>query len=175
MNKHKLPVLGLSLILLITSCKKNDVQHENTLGNAPVAAAAVAATAKASDWKMLSSWSSAKGDKFTTYSTKVSDSSITNSVTSRGLVLAFVKNGSTINALPFQQKGSNDSYYYYQVSDGSITLSCDNYSGTANLSSEAFKYFVFSPEKLKDLESQGYTKIKLMQLAYEDVAALFTK
>jgi hypothetical protein len=174
MNKHKLPVLGFSLLLLIASCKKNDVQHENTLGNSPVAAA-MAASAKASDWKTLSSWASAKGDKFTTYSSKVSDSSITSSVTSRGLVLAFVKNGSTINALPFQQKGTNDSYYYYQVSNGTITLSCDNYSGTANVSSEAFKYFVFTPEKLKDLESQGYTKIKLMQLAYEDVAALFTK
>ncbi|HJW15818.1 MAG TPA: hypothetical protein VJ499_01780 [Flavisolibacter sp.] len=174
MNKHKLPVLGLSLILLITSCKKNDVQHENTLGNSPVAAA-MAASAKASDWKTLSSWASAKGDKFTTYTSKITDSSITSSVTSRGMVLAFVKDGSTINALPFQKKGTNDSYYYYQVSNGSISLSCDNYSGTANLSSEVFKYFVFTPEKLKDLESQGYTKIKLMQLAYEDVAALFTK
>jgi hypothetical protein len=174
MNKHKLPVLGLSLVLLITSCKKNDVQHENTLGNSPVAAA-IAASAKASEWSTLPNWASSKGDKFTTYTSKVTDSSITSSVTSRGMVLAFVKDGSTINALPFQKKGANDSYYYYQVSNGSITLSCDNYSGTANLGAEAFKYFVFTPEKLKDLESQGYTKIKLMQLAYEDVAALFTK
>jgi hypothetical protein len=174
MNKHKLPVLGFSLLLLIASCKKNDVQHETTLGNNPVAAA-MAASAKASDWKTLSGWTSSKGDKFTTYSSKLADSSITSSVTSRGMVLAFVKNGSTINALPFQQKGSTDSYFYYQVSNSSVTVLCDNYSGTESLTTDAFKYFVFTPEKLKDLESQGYTKIKLMQLAYEDVAALFSK
>ena len=172
MNKHKLPVLGLSLILLITSCKKNDVQHENTQ-TSPAPAAPVSASV--SEWRTFTSWTSSKGEKFTTYRSKIADSSLTNAVSSKGLVLAFARNGESIKALPFQEKGTSDSYWYYQVSSGTITLSCDNYSGKASPADVSFKYFVFSPEQLKDLEAKGYSKIKLMQLAYEDVVALTAK
>ncbi len=170
MNKHKLPVLGFSLLLLITSCKKNDVQHEDTMTNSTAIAAP--AITKASEWKSFSNWTSSKEEKFTSHSSKVTDSSITNAVATSGLVLAFSKAGNTIQALPFQEKGANDSYWYYQISKDAITLSCDNYNGTAPVNTTEFKYFVFTPEQLKNLETKGYSKLQLLQLTYEEVAAL---
>jgi hypothetical protein len=89
-----------------------------------------------------------------------------------GLVLAFVKIENSVNALPFQQKGTNDAYWYYQVSTENVSFSVDSYKGTQALNAAEFKYFAFSPEQLKDLETKGYSKIKLMQLSYEEVAAL---
>jgi hypothetical protein len=170
MNKHKLSVLGFSLLLLITSCKKNDVQHEDTTTN-PTAITAPAIT-KASEWRSFTNWTSSKEEKFTSHSSKVTDSTITNAVATSGLVLAFSKAGNTIQALPFQEKGTNDSYWYYQISKDAITLSCDSYKGTAPVNTTEFKYFVFTPDQLKDLETKGYSKMKLLQLTYEEVAAL---
>ena len=146
------------------------MQYENQ-ATEPTAAAVPAAPAP--EWKTITSWTSNKAEKFTTYAASTSDSSITDAVTSKGLVLAFVKNGDKISALPFQEKGANDAYWYYQVSTGTITFSLDSYKGSQNLDAAGFKYFSFSPEQLKDLESKGYSKIKLMQLSYEEVAALY--
>ena len=172
MIKHKLPVLGLGLILLITSCKKTDVQQPS-LPEQPAEVAAVAsASIKASEWKTLGNWSTLKSEKFSTHNSSIADSSITSSVTGTGLVLAYVKNGTTINALPFQEKGTKGSFWYYQVSNGSIIFSCDDYSGSQSLSSSEFKYFVFTPEQLAGLEAKGYSKVKLMQMTYEEVAAI---
>jgi hypothetical protein len=140
-----------------------------------VATATASVATKAPEWRSFTNWTSSKGEKFTTYSSKVADSTITSAVANSGLVLTFSKNGNNIQALPFQEKGTNDSYWYYQVSKGALTLSCDNYSGTASLNTAGFKYFIFSTEQLKELEAKGYSKIKLMQLAYEDVAALTNK
>jgi hypothetical protein len=170
MNKHKLPVLGLGLLLLLSACKKNDVQYENMETTEQTVAAPV--SAPVSEWKPANSWTSSKQEKFTTHTSKTDDSTITSTVTNSGLVLAFIKTGNSINALPFQEKGTSDSYWYYQVSNGSISFSCDSYSGTPSLNSAEFKYFVFSPEQLTDLEAKGYSKIKLMQLSYEEVAAI---
>jgi hypothetical protein len=174
MNKHKLPVLGLGLMLLIASCKKNDVQHESKTTNpAPVATALNAKSS--SEWTSVSNWSSSKAEKFTTYNSSIGDSSITSAVAGSGLVLTFAKSGDAIKSLPFQEKGTTDAYWYYQVSKGTITLSCDVYSGTPALNTSGFKYFIFSPEQLKDLEAKGHSKTELMQLSYEGVAALLNK
>jgi len=169
MNKHNLSVLGLGLILLATSCKKTDVQHEN-----PVSTPAPSTVAKA-EWTAISNWSSSQEEKFTSFSATIQDSSISNAVTANGLVLVFSKNGNTINALPFQEKGSTDAYWYYQVSKGTITLSSDNYSGAQPSSTTGYKYIVFSPQQLRDLEAKGYSKIELMQLSHDDLAAILAK
>ena len=107
MNKHTLPVIGFSLLLLITSCKKTDVQQENNLASpAATTVATASSTASVSDWKTLSNWNSSKSEKFTSYSAIVEDSTISNAVAGSGLVLAFVKNGNTVSALPIEEKGS---------------------------------------------------------------------
>lgn len=169
MNKLKLPALALGLVLLATSCKKTDLQHPS-LPAAPTATAV--APAKASGWKNLTNWTSVKGNQFTTFATRVSDSSITADVAHNGLVLAFAKNGNSIQALPFQEKDARGAYWYYQVANGKILVNCDSYINTQPASATGLRYFVFSASRLKTLEAQGYSKIKLMQLTYEDLSSL---
>jgi hypothetical protein len=177
MNKHKLLILGSSLMLLITSCRKNDVQHENNMTSNPAAVVAptTESVSKTSEWKTISNWASSKQEKFTTYTSKVEDANITSAVTAGGMVLAFAKNGNSIQALPFQEKGTNDAYWYYQVSNGAVTLSVDAYTGTPSVNAAGFRYIVLSPEQLKDLAANGHSKTELMQLSYENLVAVLNK
>lgn len=168
MNKHDLSVLGLGLVLLISSCKKNDVQHNST----PVNPQTTTQVKTTPEWKALNNWTSRKNEKFTTLTSKVTDSTLSLEVARTGLVLAFAKFGNTIKALPFQESTNGDAYWYYQVSKGVISFSVDNYTAKA-ANDGTFKYFIFSAAQLKDLEAKGITKLNLMQLPYQEVQALF--
>ena len=168
MKKNKLPVLSLALMIVMASCKKNDVLPPNA---SSLKNSAVTNATTASEWKALSNWATSKGTNVTTYSSKISDSSITADVAKSGLVLAYFKNSSNIQSLPFLEKDKS-SFAYYQISKGSLTFSVDNYNGSTSLTANSFAYFVFTAEKLKSLESSGYSKSKLMQMSYNDVAAL---
>lgn len=170
MKKHKLSVLGISLMLFITSCKKNDVLQQNISANKIASTNAVRA-----EWRSLSNWNILKENKTTTYTSKLLDSSLTADVAQKGIVLAFVKNNTGIQALPFQENGTSNSYWYYQISNDTISFSCDNYTGKPNLTTNRFTYFILSPQKLKNLESSGFTKIKVMQMSYDDIAKLLKK
>ena len=167
MNKLKLPVLGLGLILLITSCKKSDTHNPDILKNDVPAS-------QASEWKIVNNWNSAKGDEFTSYNSTIEDTTITNAVAGSGLVLAFTKNGNGVNALPYEEKETNN-YWHYQILKGAIIFSFDHFSGKESLTTTAFKYYVFTPEKLKDLEVKGHSKIELIKLSYENVTAILGK
>ena len=157
-------------MLIISSCRKNDVQHNKTPVNTTTAAKVKSTS---SDWTTVNNWSARKNEKFSTFSSRVADSSLSLEVAKHGLVLAFAKINNTIKSLPFQARTGSDAYWYYQVSKGAISFSIDQYEETQSMAAGTFKYFVFSPEQLKDLEAKGYTKIKLMLLPYEEVQALF--
>jgi hypothetical protein len=146
------------------------VQHNNTPVNTTTAAQVKSTS---SDWKTVNNWSARKNEKFTTLSSKVADSSLSLEVAKHGLVLAFAKINNTIKSLPFQERNATDAYWYYQVSKGAISFSIDQYEATQSMATGTFKYFVFSPGQLKDLEARGYSKIKLMLLPYEELQALF--
>jgi hypothetical protein len=163
MKNYKLPFLGFALVLLIASCRKEDIQAKNTANN-------LSAISNTAQWRSLSNWSSSKNEEITTYFSKVSDSSITSNVVNAGFVLVFKKNGSDIQSLPFQEKSSK-TYWYYQVSGGSLRINSDNNAGQ-NLNAQSFAYFVISPEKLSALEASGKTKLDLLQLSFEQAEAL---
>jgi hypothetical protein len=150
-------------MLLIAACKKEDVRPTNSVKN-------LLAISKTSQWQSFNNWSSAKADNVTTYFSKVSDSSITSNVVNAGLVLVYKKAGNDIQSLPFKEKDSK-TYWYYQVSKGSVRINSDNNAGQ-NLNAQSFSYFVISFEKLSSLEASGKTKFDLLQLSYEQAAAL---
>ena len=100
----------------------------------------------------------------------MSDSSVTADIVSNGLVLVYKKSGNDIESLPFQDRSSKV-YWYYQVSKGSIRISGNN-AASQNVSGQSFSYFVLTPEKIAALQSNGKTKLDLMQLSYDQAAAL---
>lgn len=170
MNKHKMLALVMGAALLVTACKKNDLE-QTTANQAKTAIA----PASASTWKSLGNWSSQSQDKYTVYSKQLQDSSITGTVASKGLVLVYKKNGSSIQSLPFEEKGANGASYfwYYQVASGVLSVNADAYGGAQAPSADnSFTYFVVSKEKLTDLESKGHAKSELMTLSYENAASL---
>jgi hypothetical protein len=163
MKKNIFLTLGLGVTLLIASCKKEDVPAS---ASANQTAASVNNTAQ---WRSLN-WTSSKDENITTYSSKISDSSINNNIAASGLVLVFKKDNAGVESLPFQEKSSN-AYWYYQVANGSVRINSDSKS-EQNLNSQSFSYFIISPEKLSSLETQGKTKVDLMQLSYEEAVGL---
>jgi hypothetical protein len=160
MKKYKVSLVGFALMLMVASCKKEDVQVKNT----PASTTA----APASQWKSLTNWSTSTSDNQTNYSSKLADSTITGSVATGGLVLVFKKSGSTIQSLPFQETESK-TYWYYQVSKGTVQVNSNN---NENLDQQSFSYFVITPEKLSGLEASGKTRLDLLQLSYEQAVAL---
>src|SRR5438309_6161780 len=120
MNKHKLPILALSVVLFATACKKTDLLPASSNTTATTTATTTT-TPAAADWKSVGSWQTNAQEKSTVYSSKIQDSTITADVVSKGLVLAYTKIGSGINAMPFTQKdGSNTYFWLYQVTPGAI-------------------------------------------------------
>lgn len=152
-------------MLLIISCKKEDVQKTATANNS-----LSNINLKSSQWNSLSNWSSSKTENITTYFSTLSDSAITAEVANAGLVLVYKKNGNDIQSLPFQEKDSKI-YWYYQVSKGSIRISSDNSDGQ-NLGSYSFSYFIFTPQQISFLEAKGKTKLNLLQLSYGQAASI---
>lgn len=155
--------MGFALMLLIVSCKKEDVQQVNP-------STKISSGNKVSGWNSLSNWIKSEIDSTTAYSTKITDTSINSDVIKSGLVLLFKKNGNEIQSLPFQQKETK-SYWYYQVSKGSIRVTSANNEQGQSLADQ-FYYFVLSSQKLSTLAASGKTKLDLMQLTFEQASTL---
>jgi hypothetical protein len=166
MKKKIFAVVGISAMIFASSCKKTDVSQDLASSNQTASAAAAAQT-----WTSLSSWTSAKQEKYTSNSATIQNANITDAVVKNGLVLVFKKSGSEIKSLPFQDKAANASWYY-QIANGSITINSDNYGAAQNLNSQSFAYFIVTAEKLADLQAKGKSEIDLLALSYQDAAAI---
>ena len=155
--------MGIALVLLIASCKKEDVRQIDKTNS-------TSGAATKTQWNSLSAWGNSKTENVTTYFSKLIDSSITNEVVNNGLVLVYKKSGSDIQLLPFQEKDSKV-YWYYQVAKGSIRINSENNDGQ-NLSASTFTYFVVTPQQLSSLEANGKTKFDLLQLPFDEATSL---
>lgn len=168
MKKQKLIVFGFGIALLISACRKNDIHEAKTTSVPTVATPAV------SNWISLSNWTKQSEENYAVYSNKIEDKAITTAVAEDGLILAFKKTGNTITALPVEEKGDDNSYFwYYQVAEGSLLFNADAYGTTETPgATQSFKYYIISSDQLKELELKGYSKAELMRLTYENAQAL---
>jgi hypothetical protein len=166
MKKHTFAAAALSVILLATSCKKNDVQS-------PTAAGTTTTDAVASSWKTVSNWSKESAEGYAVYSSNIQDSAITASVAADGLVLVYKNGTSGAIALPAEEKATGKSYFwYYQVSEGSLLINADAYGSATSPAGQTIKYYVLSADQLSSLEAKGYSKAELMKLSYETASAI---
>lgn len=179
MKNVVLPLLGLSLTLFFASCQKDDFKEASAI--APVEAVDTDTVG----WNAASRWEVADQETFSVRYFTIEDANITADVADNGLVLVFKKSGAAINALPFEEsrltteeeadasvsENSNANYWYHQVTQGSLLISCDEYNAAPTASSR-FKYFVITPEKLQRLQNDGYTTEKLMSLSYTEAATV---
>jgi len=162
MNNHKFLILGLGLALFAASCKKQDLEAKQE-----------DAVVTQTEWTNANNWTSSKEESYTSYSTIIQDKSITADVVENGLVLVYMRNGRTLSALPHQQKEGANAFWYYQVSENTITLSADVF--TANMqpdNKQYFSYFIVSSEKIKALGEKGHTMSELMTLSFENAKSL---
>jgi hypothetical protein len=182
MKNVKFSILGLSLLLLTASCKKEDFQETNQTD-----AETVATETAQAGWQSATNWETVNQQTLSVQYFTINDDNITDEVADKGLVLVFKKNENAINALPFEEANagtakaeeaganekSNANYWYHQVAKGSLLVSCDLYTASATPNTaNSFKYFIITPEKLQSLEKDGYTTDKLMNLSYADAASL---
>jgi hypothetical protein len=165
MKNYKLPLMAFALVLLVASCKKEDVQQKNSKQTFTSAATG--------SWNSLTNWSTDIADSTTTYFSRIPDTAINAAVANSGLVLVFKKNGSAVQSLPFQDKSAG-TYWYYQVSKGLLRIDgSSNSASQQNFNGQTFSYFVFTPEQISALDAKGKTKLDLMQLSYDEALELF--
>jgi outer membrane protein assembly factor BamB len=161
MKYLKLTVLFSGMIVLASSCRKNDFAAE-------VPTEISIPTATDVKWISLTNWSSKQSENTTTFFNRVSDTSITYSVAKAGMILVYKKDGSSIKALPLQDGTVS---WNYQVSTGALLINSENNDGS-NLSKSGFSYFIITPEKLSALQAGGKTRMDLLNLSYEQAADL---
>lgn len=170
--KNLKPLVPVAIMLLTFSCRKNDFREETT-PEVPQTTNELseAATTIAETWQSPSSWEQSKQKKYTVFYTKINDQAITADVVAKGLVLAYQKNGEAIQSLPYENKKSS-SYWYHQISEGSILILCDSYGTYSPASGNAFTYLVITPDELKTLQANGHSVGDLMSLSYDQVKSL---
>jgi hypothetical protein len=165
MNKHKFLTVAISGLLLVTACKKSDVQHEDSTATG---------TNTAWQWKSLSNWSSETGEEATVYSTTIEDPAITADIAANGMVIVFKNSGSGVAAMPYEEAVSGGSYsWYYQIAEGSLTIQAE-VSGnvSAPATGQGVHYFILTTDKLKELDTKGHSKEELMKLSFENAQAI---
>ena len=180
----KLTFTACILLVVAIGCKKTDFADE--LPQDPQAASAVFADSlalsstgpidisKEKGWISSAAWEVEKQEDFSIYYINVEDVAITPDVVDNGLVLLFKNDNASLSALPVEEDAKTSSrYWYHQVTEGNIMISVDSYgAAVAPDASSNFKYFILSPEKLKELEGKGQSIDFLMNLTYQQAAAL---
>jgi len=181
MKNVKLPILGLSLVLLIASCKKDDLKQTTADATSNTE---LLSDADTTGWQTSTKWETVDQQSYSVRYFNIQDANITSDVADNGLVLLYKKNGTAINALPFEEgtaaatttedasEKTNANYWYHQVSEGSLLISCDVYTSETPVTANSFKYFIVTPEKLQSLQQDGHTAEELMNLSYTDAAKL---
>ena len=168
MIKHKISILGISLLMFAASCKKTDVLHKEQGPKTDAVAAKSNAAAGSTEWTSPAIWNATKATGFTTYSTSINDPSITNEVLQSGMILVYLKNGNSGKSLPFKHKEGVEQYWYYQAAKNHLQINSDAYTTEAVNINNSFKYFVLSKEKISELQKSGTSKLQLMTLTYEN-------
>ena len=69
-----------------------------------------------------------------------------------------------------QKDATHNNYWYYQVVEGQLLLSCDVYGSIdEQIANSSFHHIVISAENLAKLFHQGYNKEALMMMSYSEV------
>src|SRR3954470_7923520 len=137
MNKQKLSILGLAMMILVASCRKTDADVP----------ASAEQTVTVSGFKTVSNWQSNTENNVTSYSGRLQDSSITADVVENGLVLVYLKSANSVSSLPVELKGTNNISWNYQVSENLIQVNADVNKGSLS-QDVSFRYFVLNGAKL---------------------------
>ena len=176
MKNLKPSLFALMSVVLLFSCKKSDLKEELASDNSQGIASTV--SLKESSWKTLPKWNQVNQQSYSIYYSSLKDANITADVANDGLVLVYKKDATknTTVELPYEEKVGNTTYYwYYQISEGKVLVSCDIYgtSNTETLSTaNNFKYIPISKDALSKLEGKGYSRTQLMALPYEQVSGM---
>jgi len=172
MKSLRFPLLGIMVMMLAVSCKKEDLT--DTV-QPKIESTTASAGADSSAWKSFSTWNAIEREKFNVYYTSVNDANLTASTVEDGLVLVYMKNNANgaVTRLPLEEKIGADTYYwYYQVAEGNILISCD-VNGTAKDFNEknSFRYEITTKDALTNLEQKGVSKTDLMKMTYNELVS----
>lgn len=174
MKNIKLPLLAILASFCMVACQKQDLQDVQTQASDNVVSTSSSSTQiNASSWVSSGNWEGAKQDAHTVYTYNIKDAKISADVLANGLVLVYKKDGSSASALPFESKtGAGTSNWYYQLNEGSLTISCDVIGNGQPSASDNFKYFILTGDQIKALESKGKTRASLISLSYDQATQL---
>ncbi|HEX2532274.1 MAG TPA: hypothetical protein VHK69_00985 [Chitinophagaceae bacterium] len=173
----KLPFVGLCTLLLAASCNKNDVQQQDPeQPQMEMQAGSFEKIISSSDWQALG-WKSKKTEGSAYFTTVLKDDRLNGDVLSEGLLLVYKKNSVSVETLPFDENSATFSYnWYYQASEGSLQISsASSASAPEPSSANSFRYFIISPDQLRQLETEGHSRVELMNLTYNNAVTVLSK
>jgi hypothetical protein len=150
----------IASIVALASCEKAELENNtDPLLTKPSEAI------QSSKWISPQNWSS----NDLNYHTTLTDKSITPSIVNEGLVLVYTMQ----NDIPLPLNGQLDqATWLYQVEEGSIEVSATVKEKKPFIHDQLFSYIIISKEQLMQLEENGFSKLQLMEMSYEQLSGL---
>lgn len=164
MNVYKI-ILGALISISALSCRKSEVPVGITAPEITTAKTNQLPVLTA--WTGLTNWNARQTGQETINSGIITDAAISADVLSNGIVLVYAKQQNQVNQLPFR---SGQLSLNYSVMPGIINIVAEG-NGSA-IQGILLSYIILSGEQLAFLEAKQFSRAGLLNLSYDELAAI---
>lgn len=164
MNVNKI-ILGALISISALSCRKSEVPVGITAPEITTAKTNQLPVLTA--WTGLTNWNARQTGQETVNSGNITDAAISADVLSNGIVLVYAKQQNQVNQLPFR---SGQLSVSYSVMPGAISIVVEGNGST--IQGILLSYIILSGEQLASLEAKQFSRAGLLNLSYDEVAAI---
>lgn len=164
MNVNKI-IFGALISISAFSCRKSEVPVGITAPE--ITAAKTNQLPVLTAWTGLSNWNARQTGLATVNSGIITDAAISADVLSNGIVLVYAKQQNQVNQLPFRSGRLSLSY---SVMPGAISVVLEGNSSAVQ--GILFSYIILFGEQLASLEAKQFSRAGLLNLSYDEAAAI---
>jgi hypothetical protein len=161
-------ILGALISISALSCRKSEVPVGVTAPE--ITSAKINQFPVLSAWNGLSNWNARQTGQETVNSGIITDAAISVDVLSNGIVLVYAKQQNHVNQLPFR---SGQLSLSYSVMPGAISIVAEGNSSA--IQGILLSYIILSGEQLASLEAKQFSRAGLLNLSYDEVAAIIVQ
>lgn len=168
-------IAGLLTLCVIASCRKDQLDQTSSTAISTSTPIEQKSTVHSSEITPAS-WTAVNQPSHSVFHTQIDANNLNADVDKSVIRIARIDPSGTASTkeLPFEEtRGSQKSYWYYEVMDGSIMVSVDVYGSRDNPAAKSsFKYVALDNKAVQTMEAKGFTRNSLMKMSYDNLDKL---
>ena len=169
MKNLKTPLAALAILLAVSSCKKDDLQHTSSSEtNLETVSPTQSSGIQTTEWTATSEWSKIERPAHLVFHTNM-PANVTAETAEQGLVRVYASTPDGEKSLPFETMvNGQKQYWYYQVTEGNVMIAIDVYGSTLNPGNGlVFKTVILEKKAVEDFRAKGTSADDLMTLSLQ--------